>query len=69
MKSVQIELPDKLAADLQSLVRDGWFRDEAEAIRQALQEFLRRHPSELIEQQQRADIEWALTQKRNDRCD
>ena len=67
MKSVRIELPDKLADDLRSLVRNGWFRDEAEALRQALQEFLRRHPSELIERQQREDIAWAMIQKRNDR--
>jgi Arc/MetJ-type ribon-helix-helix transcriptional regulator len=63
MKSLQIELPDKLALELDMLVRQGWFRSEEEAIRFALLEFLRRHRLELLEQFQREDIAWALRQK------
>jgi Arc/MetJ-type ribon-helix-helix transcriptional regulator len=63
MKSIQIELPEKLAHELDMLVRQGWFRSEEEAIRFALLEFLRRHRLELLEQFQRDDISWALRQK------
>jgi Arc/MetJ-type ribon-helix-helix transcriptional regulator len=63
MKSIQIELPEKLAHELDMLVRQGWFRSEEEAIRFALLEFLRRHRLELLEQFQREDIAWALRQK------
>jgi Arc/MetJ-type ribon-helix-helix transcriptional regulator len=63
MKSIQIELPAKLAHELDMLVQQGWFRSEEEAIRFALLEFLRRHRLELLEQFQRDDITWALWQK------
>ena len=63
MKSLQIELPEKLAHELDMLVQQGWFRSEEEAIRFALLEFLRRHRLELLERFQRDDIAWALRQK------
>ena len=63
MKSVQIELPDKLAAELDTLVQTGWFRSEDEIVRLALVEFVRRHRFELLERFQREDIAWALQQK------
>jgi Arc/MetJ-type ribon-helix-helix transcriptional regulator len=63
MKSIQIELPEKLAQELDMLVQQGWFRSEEEVIRFALLDFLRRHRLELLEQFQRDDIAWALRQK------
>jgi Arc/MetJ-type ribon-helix-helix transcriptional regulator len=63
MKSIQIELPDKLAEALDTVVQQGWFHNEEELLRLALFEFLRRHPLELSEQFQREDIAWALRQK------
>ena len=38
MKPITIELPDKLAEELASMVEAGWFRDEGEAVRLALSE-------------------------------
>ena len=63
MKVLQVELPDKVAAELEGLVRDGWFPSEAEIIRLALAEFVR-HPFTLTEQFQLEDIAWALQQKK-----
>jgi Arc/MetJ-type ribon-helix-helix transcriptional regulator len=63
MKSIHLELPDKLAEELQSLVQHGWFQDEQEAVRVAVLEFLRQRRPELLERFQREDIEWALQQK------
>jgi Arc/MetJ-type ribon-helix-helix transcriptional regulator len=63
MKSIHLDLPDKLAAELQSLVQHGWFQDEQEAVRVAVLEFLRQRRPELLERFQREDIEWALQQK------
>jgi Arc/MetJ-type ribon-helix-helix transcriptional regulator len=63
MKSIQIELPDKLAEALDTMVQQGWLRSEEEVLRFALLEFLRRHRLELHEQFQRDDIAWALRQK------
>jgi Arc/MetJ-type ribon-helix-helix transcriptional regulator len=63
MKSLQVELPDKLAGEVEALVQTGWFRSEDELVRLALAEFVRRHRFELQEQFQREDIVWALQQK------
>jgi Arc/MetJ-type ribon-helix-helix transcriptional regulator len=63
MTSIQIELPDKLAEALDTMVQQGWFRSEEEVLLLALLEFLRRHRLELREQFQRDDIAWSLRQK------
>jgi Arc/MetJ-type ribon-helix-helix transcriptional regulator len=63
MKSVQLDLPDQAASDLEQVVRAGWFRSEGELLQAALTEFVRRHWLELEEQFQRADIAWAVREK------
>lgn len=60
MTSLQIELPNHLAATLQQMVQNGWFQNEQEVVRFALIEFIRRHQAELTEQFQREDLAWAL---------
>ena len=63
MRSLQVELPEKLAEQLDALVRGGWFQSEGEVVRAALVEFVRRYRFELLEKHQRQDIAWALRQK------
>jgi len=63
MKSVTVELPDRLAQELDAMVDAGWFSNPGEAVRLALLEFLRRHRLELAERFQRDDIAWALQEK------
>ena len=64
MKTLHIEVPDKLAQELDALVQAGWFSHEADVVRLVLWEFIRRHRLELIERFQHEDIAWALQQKR-----
>jgi len=63
MKCINIELPDKLAQELDAMIQAGWFSNEAEVVRSALLEFVRRHRLELLERFQQEDIAWALKQK------
>lgn len=63
MKTIQIELPEKLAAEIEGYVKTGWFSSEAEVIRATLMEFVRRNRVGLLERFMRDDIEWALRQK------
>jgi Arc/MetJ-type ribon-helix-helix transcriptional regulator len=63
MKAIQVELPEKLAAEIEVYVKTGWFNSEAEVIRAALMEFVRRNRVDLLERFMRDDIEWALKQK------
>ena len=60
MKTVQLELPDKLAAEIEAYVNAGWFGSEGEVIRAALMDFVKRHRIDLLERFMRDDIEWAL---------
>jgi Arc/MetJ-type ribon-helix-helix transcriptional regulator len=65
VKSINVDLPEKIAEELTRLVTAGWFRDEGEAVRVALVEFLGHRTAELQERFQREDIEWALREKQN----
>lgn len=60
MKTINVDLPEKIAAELTRLVETGWFHDEGEAVRAALVEFLGHRAAELQERFQHDDIEWAL---------
>jgi len=63
MKSIEVELPDKLADELNRLIEAGWFQNQEEAVRAAVLEFVRKSRVELVERFQREDIQWALAQR------
>jgi Arc/MetJ-type ribon-helix-helix transcriptional regulator len=63
MKTIQVELPEKTAAELDALVKSGWFTSQSEIVRTALTEFIMRHRLALIEKFQQEDIDWALSLK------
>lgn len=64
VKTIEVDLPERLTAELDVLVRDGWFVDESEIVRTALWEFVRRNQFALTEHFQREDIAWALQHHR-----
>jgi len=63
MKAIHVEFPDKLAAEIEAYVQAGRFGSEAEVIRAAVADFVRRRRIELLERFMRDDIEWALKLK------
>ena len=63
MKKIEVFLPEKLGMEVENYVKSGWFIDEAELLRTALQEFIRHNRIELMEQFMKEDIEWALNVK------
>lgn len=63
MKTLQIELPDQLAREVESAVETGRFENPTDVIRAALREFLASRRFELMERQQLQDISWALREK------
>lgn len=60
MKAITLELPERLAAEVDLAVQAGWFVDAQEAIREALREYLDSRRLELQELQQLEDISWAM---------
>lgn len=63
MKTLEIELPDQLAIEIERLAEQGWGSSPSDVARLALTEFVRRNRLELHERFQRDDIAWALQQK------
>jgi Arc/MetJ-type ribon-helix-helix transcriptional regulator len=64
MKRLEVDLPDKLAEEIDATVQEGWFSTHGELVRAALQDFVRRHRFALLERQQREDIAWAVGQRK-----
>jgi Arc/MetJ-type ribon-helix-helix transcriptional regulator len=60
MKKISIEIPDRVYQEIETLVKDGWFRSREDIIQQALRRFLDSHRPELLEKFIREDIEWGL---------
>jgi Arc/MetJ-type ribon-helix-helix transcriptional regulator len=65
MKTINVHIPEKLAAEIEKYVQSGWFNDEDELMREALREFIHHHRPMLIEKFLEEDIEWALNKARN----
>jgi Arc/MetJ-type ribon-helix-helix transcriptional regulator len=63
MKTLQVELPDEMAREVENAVEAGAFENAGEVVRVSLREFISRRRFELLEQQQLQDIAWALREK------
>lgn len=63
MKTLQVELPDQMAHEIDDVVDAGKFENAAEVVRAALRDFISRRRFELMEQQQLKDVAWALNDK------
>jgi Arc/MetJ-type ribon-helix-helix transcriptional regulator len=63
MKTLQIQVPDQLAVEIDSIVRSGLFESADEVVRQAVREYVRASRYRLLEQQQLEDIAWVLREK------
>jgi hypothetical protein len=62
MKTLKAEIPDQLFRQMDSF-KQGWFRDQADIINQALRRFVDSHRPELMEKYILEDVEWALRGK------
>ncbi len=65
MKTLQVELPDEMARELENVVKAGGFENATEVIRASLRDFISHRRFELLEQQQLADIAWVMHDKPN----
>jgi Arc/MetJ-type ribon-helix-helix transcriptional regulator len=65
MKTLQVEVTDELATQIDQVLKEGWFNSREEIVRLALREYLDRQRLELTERFQREDIAWAVQQKQS----
>ena len=66
MTAITVELPERTAAEIKKYVQAGWFPSEAEAVRTAVLEFVRKNRVELQDEFMREDIAWSLEQGQAD---
>ncbi len=59
MKTLSVNIPDNLAAQINDYVKAGFFSSEPDVILAAMSEFVRRNRIDLMERFARQDIEWA----------
>lgn len=59
MKTLSINIPDNLAAQINDYVKAGFFSSEPDVILAAISDFVRRNRIDLMERFAREDIEWA----------
>jgi len=64
MKTINVDVPEKLAGEIEKYIKGGWFSSEAEMTREALREFIRHNHLTLLEKFMEEDIEWALRIKK-----
>ena len=60
MQTIETELPDQLYNRVNTLVKNGWFRDQNEVLCEAIRKFIESHRPELIEKFLLEDVEWGL---------
>ena len=58
--TVQAQIPTRLLAEIEALVKDGWFSDLNDLFLDALRRYLDSHRPEMMEQFIREDVEWGL---------
>jgi Arc/MetJ-type ribon-helix-helix transcriptional regulator len=58
--TVHAQVPTRLYAEMEELVKAGWFRDLNDLLLDALRHYLESHRPELAERFIRQDAEWGL---------
>jgi Arc/MetJ-type ribon-helix-helix transcriptional regulator len=60
LQRLEFDIPEQLYRQMETLVREGWFRDREEILNLALRKFLHSHGPELMAKHIREDVEWGL---------
>jgi len=60
MRTIHTQVPKQLYEKAETLVKEGWFRDEKEIFSEAIRLFLDTHQSKLMDNFIREDVEWGL---------
>jgi Arc/MetJ-type ribon-helix-helix transcriptional regulator len=57
---LEMTLPPRVHQQMNTLVAEGWFRDERDLVNEAIRRYLESHQPELMERFIREDVEWGL---------
>ena len=60
IETVPAKLTPKLIAELDELVKEGWYANRSEAVRDAVRELVEKMRLETLQEAIKKDIEWGL---------
>ena len=64
MKTIHVDIPEKLVNEMEKYIKGGWFTNEGELMLEALRVFIRHHRPMLMEKFMEEDVEWAVKIKK-----
>ena len=60
MKTIPAKVTTKLVMEIDELVKEGWYANRSEAIRDAIRELVKKLKTERLEQAIKEDVKWGL---------
>ena len=64
MDTVPAKLTPRLVEEMDELVREGWYANRSELIRDAVREAIRRARTQRLERAIKEDVEWGLGRRK-----
>jgi len=60
MEAIPAKLTPKIILEMDQIVKDGWYANRSELIRDALREMIRKLKAERLEAAIKEDVQWGL---------
>ena len=60
MKTIPAKLTDRLVLEAEGLIKEGWYANKSELIRDAVRELITRKKLQRLEKAIKEDIDWGL---------
>jgi Arc/MetJ-type ribon-helix-helix transcriptional regulator len=60
LQRLEVDVPEQLYHQMETLIQEGWFRDAEEIVNLALRKFLHSHRPGLMAKHLREDVEWGM---------
>jgi putative addiction module CopG family antidote len=63
METIPAKLTNKLVNEVDGLIKEGWYANKSELIRDAVRNLIRRVKAERMEEAIKEDVQWGLHKK------
>ena len=62
MKTIPAKITPRLELEMNEIIKDGWYANKSEFIRQAIREMIKKIKIDKLEKAIKEDVEWGLMQ-------
>ena len=60
MKTIPAKVTGRLVMEMDGLIKEGWYANRSEFIRDSIREMVKRAKIQMLEQAMKEDVEWGL---------